>query len=317
MVARDPPRRPLGAALPRRRRPRRGARGRPGRRPGRRPESAVARAPGFSARLPCRAPDNVLARAVRARRRRGAPVLDLTESNPTRAGLAAPPEALASVLAAISPAAWSPTPPTCVASGGPGGGGGRLCRAGAGRRPRRDRPDRQHQRGVRLAVRPPERSRRRHPGRRRRATRSSSTWPGWPVPGRAPTAWSWAAAGPWTWRPSKPRARRVRPRAVVVVAPDDPTGSVPDAEEWRALARSAAARGRADRGRGVRRLRHRGSPDGGHRRGATARRFPRRPHGDPGRAVEVGRPAAGQGGLARGRTAPGCRGPGRAGRPST
>ncbi|MBM3776498.1 MAG: pyridoxal phosphate-dependent aminotransferase, partial [Acidobacteria bacterium] len=49
---------------------------------------------GFSRRLRWGAPQNRLARAVEARRRAGLPLLDLTESNPTRAGLRYPAELL-------------------------------------------------------------------------------------------------------------------------------------------------------------------------------------------------------------------------------
>lgn len=49
----------------------------------------------FSRRTPRDFTENALARATHARREAAAPLLDLTESNPTRAGFAAPPELLA------------------------------------------------------------------------------------------------------------------------------------------------------------------------------------------------------------------------------
>jgi alanine-synthesizing transaminase len=48
-----------------------------------------------SSRLPSSLEPNALARAIQARRRGGAPVIDLTESNPTRVGLKYPPALLA------------------------------------------------------------------------------------------------------------------------------------------------------------------------------------------------------------------------------
>ncbi len=49
----------------------------------------------FSSRIPADLAPNALARALEAIRARGGEVLDLTETNPTRAGLTAPPELLA------------------------------------------------------------------------------------------------------------------------------------------------------------------------------------------------------------------------------
>ncbi len=65
--------------------------------------------PPFSHRLAWHAPENALARAVAARRAAGLPLADLTEGNPTRAGLAYPP-ALADALADPRALAYSPAP---------------------------------------------------------------------------------------------------------------------------------------------------------------------------------------------------------------
>jgi hypothetical protein len=51
----------------------------------------------FSARLPSRLAPNALARAVTARRRAGGRMLDLTQSNPTAIGLSYPPDVLRSL----------------------------------------------------------------------------------------------------------------------------------------------------------------------------------------------------------------------------
>lgn len=51
--------------------------------------------PAHSSRLPSNLTPSVVADAVAARRRSGAPLFDLTESNPTRVGLAYPPDLLA------------------------------------------------------------------------------------------------------------------------------------------------------------------------------------------------------------------------------
>jgi alanine-synthesizing transaminase len=62
-----------------------------------------------SARLPANLEPNALARAVEAKRRRGAVVTDLTESNPTRVGLSYPP-ALLAALADPQGLAYDPLP---------------------------------------------------------------------------------------------------------------------------------------------------------------------------------------------------------------
>ncbi len=62
-----------------------------------------------SARLPANLEPNALARAVEAKRRRGTAIADLTESNPTRVGLSYPPDLLAS-LADPQGLAYDPLP---------------------------------------------------------------------------------------------------------------------------------------------------------------------------------------------------------------
>ena len=65
----------------------------------------------FSNRLPWPHRENRLTEAVRRRRAAGKPVLDLTESNPTRAGLAAPAAEIAAALSADpAVAAYAPDP---------------------------------------------------------------------------------------------------------------------------------------------------------------------------------------------------------------
>ncbi len=63
----------------------------------------------FSSRAPSDLGPNRLARAIAARRARGARILDLTESNPTRAGFAHPPEVFAAFGAPDS-ARYDPEP---------------------------------------------------------------------------------------------------------------------------------------------------------------------------------------------------------------
>jgi len=63
----------------------------------------------FSARLPWDAPSNRLSQALARRRQAGAEILDLTESNPTRAGLVYPPEIL-TALADARALLYEPAP---------------------------------------------------------------------------------------------------------------------------------------------------------------------------------------------------------------
>jgi alanine-synthesizing transaminase len=62
-----------------------------------------------SARLPWHVPENALATHVRDRRSRG-DLHDLTESNPTRVGLAYPVDALRAAMARADPARYEPAP---------------------------------------------------------------------------------------------------------------------------------------------------------------------------------------------------------------
>ena len=64
----------------------------------------------FSKRLPWPAPRNRLALLLQEKRARGAPILDLTESNPTRVGLDYPTREIAAALAATGAAAYEPDP---------------------------------------------------------------------------------------------------------------------------------------------------------------------------------------------------------------
>jgi aspartate/methionine/tyrosine aminotransferase len=63
----------------------------------------------FSSRLPSHTEPNALSRAVEALRSEGVPFVDLTESNPTRAGMSYPDDVLAS-LAAAAALRYEPSP---------------------------------------------------------------------------------------------------------------------------------------------------------------------------------------------------------------
>ena len=56
--------------------------------------------PMFSRRVPAQADVNALTRAVGRARASGAPVIDLTVSNPTRVGLSYPPDLLRDLASA-------------------------------------------------------------------------------------------------------------------------------------------------------------------------------------------------------------------------
>ena len=62
----------------------------------------------FSRRLPWPAKENRLSALLRDRRRSGSALLDLTESNPTRVGLAHPDAEIAAALSAGAPGAYAP-----------------------------------------------------------------------------------------------------------------------------------------------------------------------------------------------------------------
>ena len=64
----------------------------------------------FSARLAWDRPENALARRERERRAAGQPIIDLTESNPTRVGLPYPTEELRDALAAGATHGYDPAP---------------------------------------------------------------------------------------------------------------------------------------------------------------------------------------------------------------
>lgn len=67
-------------------------------------------APAWSRRLPWEHPTNRLTRAVAERKARGLPVLDLTETNPTRVGIPYPEEELAEILRRSADPAYEPHP---------------------------------------------------------------------------------------------------------------------------------------------------------------------------------------------------------------
>ena len=64
----------------------------------------------FSSRLHWDLRPNRLARALEAKRRAGARVLDLTESNPTRAGFSYPSGEILNALADVHALVYEPTP---------------------------------------------------------------------------------------------------------------------------------------------------------------------------------------------------------------
>ena len=194
----------------------------------------------FSSRTAWDRAVNPLARAASAARGASRALLDLTETNPTAAGLLAPPDLLALL-------------------GDPARGGVRAGRRGLGDRPARRWP--RLTRGAGAAVAPghvvltAEHER----GLRARsssscaipATRCSVPRPSYPLfqfladlesvevvalSARATTA-------TWHLRASRPRrgASPPRTRAVVVVAPNNPTGSYLKKDEWDALSRYCAA----------------------------------------------------------------------------
>ena len=66
--------------------------------------------PPFSSRLPWDRPENALAALERARRAAGAPLIDLTVSNPTRVGLPDLGPRLREALGAVDVGAYEPTP---------------------------------------------------------------------------------------------------------------------------------------------------------------------------------------------------------------
>lgn len=64
----------------------------------------------FSSRLPNDLAPNPLTRLIEAKRRLGVPILDLTESNPTHAGLSYPAEAIAAAFDGPGSVAYEPDP---------------------------------------------------------------------------------------------------------------------------------------------------------------------------------------------------------------
>lgn len=70
----------------------------------------------WSRRLPWEHPANRLTRAVEERRARGLPVLDLTETNPTRVGIPYPEDELAEILRRAADPAYEPHPRGALAA---------------------------------------------------------------------------------------------------------------------------------------------------------------------------------------------------------
>ena len=66
--------------------------------------------PPWSRRLPWEHPTNRLTRAVEKRKARGLPILDLTETNPTRVGIPYPEEELAEILRRAADPVYEPHP---------------------------------------------------------------------------------------------------------------------------------------------------------------------------------------------------------------
>ena len=197
----------------------------------------------FSSRLPWSATAglNRLAAAEQARRAAGQEVLDLTASNPTAVGLGVSAEtladALASALADPTAARYVPAPlgpPAARAAVAR-----EYARLGATVDPAAHRAQRQLQRILRLAVQAARRTRATWCWCPSRATRCSGTWPGWrPLRCGRIRCGSPVASGTST----GPALELEGARAIVVVNPNNPTGSFLRRDEWERLARLAGER---------------------------------------------------------------------------
>ena len=245
----------------------------------------------FSSRLRQAAGRNRLAVALDRRRAAGLPIIDLTLSNPTRAGFAYPTGLLAP-MAQDRSLRYEPEPFGLLSARQAVSDELRAARSVGARES--NRADRQHERGVFVVVQAAVR-----PGRCRAGAAAELS------AGRASdaistaclssiTASSFTAAGRSTCRTSREGGPRDGSRAIIMISPNNPTGSVVTDGELDAMAASRArARPRAHLRRGVRRL-----PDLGNAAGkraspadsadVRARRF-----------VEIRRPSPAETGLDR------------------
>ena len=106
---------------------------------------------------------NRLAQAVAARRTAGHPIIDLTESNPTRAGLRLPGRSARAAGRSRARCVYEPAA-VRLDRGAPAPWPRDYARQGIAGRPRADRADGEHQRGVLAALQAAGRRRRRGAG---------------------------------------------------------------------------------------------------------------------------------------------------------
>ena len=242
-----------------------------------------------SSRLPRDLTPNALAAALARARAEGRPVADLTLSNPTRAGLPYPLDLLAPLA---DPAGLSLRPRAVRTAHGADGRGGRLRAAGGGGGARSRVPHGEHERGLRPALQAAVRCRR--PGARAATELSAVRAPDGPRvrAGRALSRSISTATGAST-STAIERHLDERTRAVLVVSPNNPTGSVVQPGELELLAELCAARGVALIGDEVfADYQLAGAPPA-----PSVLQQIARPRVRAGRAVEVGGPAAGEGGV--------------------
>ena len=244
--------------------------------------------PMFSSRLPRRSRRTPSPRPVAALGARGIPLLDLTETNPTSVGLPYPPDLSGGArergrhaLRARSARAW---PPHATPSR-------RTMRAPVPRVARRPgRAHRQHERSLRAALQTAVRSRRRRAGAA--AELSAVRVADAARRGRARGRTGSTTTARWSIdRDSVERALTARTRAVLVVSPNNPTGSMlrADDREWLAALCRAARTSRSCPTKCSPTIRF-GRPTDA----SVVRRRNARADVRARRAVEIGRPAAGE-----------------------